>query len=74
MLHVAVIRHYFLRQRSGAWLKHLVFPLVGMCIILYVLFEMDRTAKWVGGTWLAVGVLYYLVLTVWLRRPTALKI
>jgi amino acid transporter len=74
LLHIAVIRHYFVRQRSGAWLKHLVFPLVGMAIILYVLFEMDRTAKWVGGIWLGVGVLYYLGLTLWLRRSAALKI
>jgi hypothetical protein len=71
---VAVIRHHFFRQRSGAWFKHLVFPLVGMTIILYVLFEMDRTATWVGGIWLAVGVLYYLGLTLWLRRSAALEI
>jgi amino acid transporter len=74
LLHIAVIRHYFIRQRSGAWLKHLVFPLVGMAIILYVLFEMDRTAKWVGAIWLGVGILYYLGLTLWLRRSAALEI
>jgi amino acid transporter len=37
LLHLAVINHYFLRQRSGDWLRHVVFPLLGMAIILYVL-------------------------------------
>ena len=31
-------------------------------MILYVLYGMDRTAKILGGCWLAAGVLYYLIL------------
>jgi amino acid transporter len=74
LLHLSVIQHYFIRQRSGRWLKHLVFPLVGMLIILYVLYEMDHTAKWVGAAWLAIGVAYYLLLTFVIRKPAALSI
>jgi amino acid transporter len=62
LLHLSVIHHYFIRQRSGQWLRHLVFPLLGMSIILYVLYEMDRTAKLVGAAWLAIGAAYYLLL------------
>jgi amino acid transporter len=59
LLHLAVIHHYLIRQRSGAWLKHLAFPLMGMLIILYVLFEMDRAAKVLGACWIGIGGIYY---------------
>jgi amino acid transporter len=74
LLHLSVINHYFLRMRSGDWLRHLIFPLIGMLIIIYVLYEMDRAAKLLGISWIAVGVLYYLVLTFWMKKPAALKV
>jgi len=74
LLHLSVINHYFIRQRSGDWLRHVLFPLIGMLIILYVLFEMDRAAKIMGAIWIAVGIIYYSVLTYWGRRAAALEI
>ena len=53
LLHLSVINHYFYRHRSGDWLRHVVFPLTGLAIIVYVLFEMDRAAKILGGCWIA---------------------
>src|SRR5271155_2644076 len=63
LLHLSVISHYFYRQRSGDWLRHLIFPLTGLAIIVYVLFEMDRAAKILGACWITVGVFYYLLMT-----------
>ncbi len=63
LLHLSVINHYFIRQRSGDWLRHLVFPVLGALVIGFVLFEMDRSAKIMGACWVGVGVVYYLVLT-----------
>jgi amino acid transporter len=74
LLHLSVINHYFIRQRSGDWLRHIVFPVAGFLVIAYVLFEMDSSAKIMGACWLAVGAAYYIVLTVFLRKPTALEI
>ena len=74
LLHLSVINHYFVRQRSGDWLRHIVFPLVGMAIILFVLFEMGWVAKIMGACWLAIGIAYYLVLTLWIKKPVALEI
>jgi amino acid transporter len=74
LLHLSVINHFFVRKRSGDWLRHVVFPLVGMAIILFVLFEMNRTAKIMGACWLVIGIVYYLVLTVWFKKPVALEI
>jgi amino acid transporter len=68
LLHLAVIHHYLIRQRSGAWLQHLLFPLTGLLIILYVLFEMDRAAKVLGACWIGIGALYYVGLSAGGRR------
>jgi amino acid transporter len=74
LLHLSVINHYFVRQRSGEWLRHLVFPLMGLLIILYVLYEMDRAAKILGACWIGIGVLYYLVLEMRTKKPLLLEI
>jgi amino acid transporter len=74
LLHLSVIGHYFIRRRSGDWLRHLVFPLTGLSIIVYVLFEMDRAAKILGACWLAIGILYYGVLALRSKKQVALEI
>jgi amino acid transporter len=68
LLHLSVINHYFLRRRSGDWLRHLLFPLIGLSIILYVLYEMDRAAKLLGAVWIALGAMYYAMLALWGKR------
>jgi len=74
LLHLSVINHYYIRARSGRWLAHLVSPVVGFLVIAYVLYEMDNSAKIMGGCWIAIGVIYYLVLTLALKRPAALDL
>jgi amino acid transporter len=74
LLHLSVINHYFIRGRNGRWLAHLTSPLLGFLVIAYVLYEMDNSAKIMGGCWIVLGVIYYLVLTHVLKRPAALKL
>ena len=74
LLHLSVINHYFYRRRSGDWLRHIVFPLTGLAIIVYVLYEMERAAKILGACWIAIGVVYYIVMTLRSKRPVALEI
>jgi amino acid transporter len=74
LLHLSVINHYFFRQRSGDWLRHVVFPLAGLSIIVFVLYEMDRAAKILGACWIAIGVLYYLVLALRSKKPVVLEV
>jgi amino acid transporter len=59
LLHLAVIHHYMVRGHSRDWLRHVVFPLLGLTVISYVLFEMDHTAKILGAIWIGVGAVYY---------------
>ena len=62
LLHLAVINHYFIRQKSGQWLKHLLFPAIGLVIIAYVLVSMSLDAQLLGCGWIAVGLVYLVVL------------
>ena len=73
-LHLSVINHYFVRQRSGAWLRHLILPVAGFTVIAYVLYEMDKAAKILGACWIAIGALYYLILSCVLKKPVALEV
>ena len=74
LLHLSVINHYLVRGASRDWLRHLLFPLIGASVIAYVLFEMDNSAKAIGMCWLGVGVLYYAILSLVLKKPVALEI
>jgi amino acid transporter len=74
LLHLAVIHHFCIRVRSGRWVRHLLCPLAGLTIIVYVLLGMDHAAKVLGACWIALGALYYLVLTVVVKKPAVLKI
>lgn len=74
ILHLSVINHYIIRNQSKAWIKHLLFPLIGLVIIGFVLYEMDSEAKVLGLSWLVLGVLYYVVLRVVFKRQTNLDL
>jgi amino acid transporter len=74
LLHLSVINHFTIRQRSRDWLRHLVSPVVGFLVIAYVLYEMDNSAKIMGACWIAIGIVYYLVLIYVLKRPAALQL
>ena len=74
LLHLSVINHYLLRRRSGDWLRHFVFPLTGLGLILYVLYEMDRAAKVLGACWIGIGIVYYAALALRSKKRAALEI
>ncbi len=74
VLHVAVINHHFIRQRSGRWFRHLLCPLLGLLVIGYVLLAMDATAKRLGLIWITLGLAYYGALTLWLKRSARLEL
>jgi amino acid transporter len=74
LLHLSVINHFFIRRRSGDWLHHVIFPLAGAVVIGFVLYEMDRSAKILGACWIAVGIAYYAVLRVVLRKSPGIGI
>ncbi|MCP8968214.1 APC family permease [Ectobacillus ponti] len=58
MLHISVVNHYIIRQKSKDYVRHLLFPIIGFIIIGYVLYGMDRNAIWLGLAWVALGAVY----------------
>jgi amino acid transporter len=71
LLHLSVLRHYGMRQSReplNPW-RHVVAPLIGAGIIVYVMIKADVAAKTVGLIWLAAGVVLVAGLYVTGRRP-----
>jgi amino acid transporter len=62
LLHVSVLVEFGIRQRSRAWFAHVAVPVLGIVVVLAVFSGMSRLAAEVGLTWLAVGLVYGLVL------------
>jgi len=60
MLHASVVVHFIVRRRSRAFVRHLVVPVLGAAVLLYVMVNMDLSAKLVGLSWLGLGLLLYL--------------
>jgi amino acid transporter len=70
VLHLAVIVHWLRTGRSGSVWRNLIFPLVGVAILVFVVIHANILAQTVGLIWLGVGVLVLIVLTVTGRKPT----
>ena len=68
-LHVAVVVHYVVRNRSREWWRHLAVPVIGFLILLYVVINADIAAQTLGFAWLGVGVIVLIVFYVTGRRP-----
>jgi amino acid transporter len=68
-LHVSVFWHHVVRGGSRDWLRHLVFPLIGFLILLYVVINAKVAAQMLGFTWLGIGVVILAVLYATGRRP-----
>jgi len=68
VLHFTVIWHFFYKNKSGNVVKHLILPLIGLIIVAYVWINLEGAAKTLGLIWIAVGVVYYLILAFVLKR------
>ncbi|WP_022885961.1 APC family permease [Glaciibacter superstes] len=55
LLHVAVIAHFGVKQRSGKKFVHWVSPIVGIVVLGYALWNANDNAKIIGVAWLVIG-------------------
>ena len=69
VLHVSVVSHYLVRNHSRNYWSHLVAPLIGFLILLYVVINAQVAAQTLGFVWLAIGVVLLVVLLATGRRP-----
>jgi len=72
-VNLSVIKHYFidLKERSGlGLLRHLVLPLIGFVLTVWLWFSLSGLTLIVGMCWLGIGLLWLLIVTQGFRRPT----
>ena len=60
-VNLSVISHFYVRCRSGRFVRHLLVPLLGMCVCAYIMIGMSPLAKIVGFTWMGTGIVYLIV-------------
>jgi amino acid transporter len=68
-LHVAVVVHYVVRQGSRDWWRHLIVPVIGFLILLYVVINANIAAQVLGFVWLGIGAVVLIVFYATGRRP-----
>ena len=69
VLHVSVVVHYVVRNKSRDWLRHLIAPVIGFVILAYVVINADVAAQTLGFVWLGIGVIVLIGLVATGRRP-----
>jgi amino acid transporter len=67
-VNVSALIHYYLRDRDRR-LRHLIPPLLGFLICLYLWVSLSWITLVVGACWLAFGGLYGAWRTSWFRKP-----
>lgn len=68
-LHVAVVVHYVVRNGSRDWWRHIVVPVIGFLILLYVVINANIAAQVLGFVWLGIGVVVLIGFYATGRRP-----
>jgi amino acid transporter len=69
LLHISVVVHYLVRQKSRDYWRHLAVPVIGFAILAYVIINAQLAAQALGVGWLVVGLVLLVVLVVTGRRP-----
>lgn len=70
-VNLSVIGHYYvkLHRRNGSGIfLYLLFPLLGACLDIWLLINLDVHALILGGSWAVLGVIYLLFLTNMFRK------
>jgi amino acid transporter len=62
ILNLTVVWYYIGKQKSRRWFVHLVCPLLGLVVLVFVLINARTSAQIVGLAWLALGVVLGIVL------------
>ncbi|HZE41317.1 MAG TPA: APC family permease [Stackebrandtia sp.] len=70
VLHLAVIWHFFFKQRTGKVFSHLIMPLCGLIVLGSVAWSTKSSAQYLGGSWLLLGVVILVAMYSFGRKPT----
>ena len=74
LVNLAVVNYFWRGQRSGDALNHVILPLLGAAVSLFLMSAMRDATVALGGFWLTLGLAYYLTLRFVLKRSIALVV
>lgn len=57
-VNIAVVVHYFFKNKDRKIFSNLIFPTLGTVICVYIWFSLSPLAKIVGFSWLGIGIVY----------------
>ena len=63
LLHLSVLAHFGIRQRSRQLIRHWIVPLIGLIVVFAVLSGMSPLATRIGVGWLVIGAVYGAILS-----------
>jgi amino acid transporter len=69
VLHVSVVVHHLVRNKSRDYWRHLVAPALGFVILAYVVVNAEVAAQTLGFVWLGIGAIVLVGLIATGRRP-----
>ncbi|MBX6351904.1 MAG: APC family permease [Thermoflavifilum sp.] len=69
LLNLTVVIYHYFKRRSGRWWAHLVMPLLGFAVLLYVWLNFDKLTMRLGLAWAIVGLIVLAIATRGFRRP-----
>jgi amino acid transporter len=61
LLHVSVIGYFVVRHGSRLWVPHLVIPVLGAAVSIWIMVSATAAAKIIAAIWLAVGAVVFVV-------------
>ena len=74
LLNLCVVVWFWFRKKDhGNPVRFLVCPILGMIVVFALLLSLDVPAKIIGVVWIAIGIVYYLVMTHALHREITME-
>lgn len=72
-LNLSVIIYFVIKKKSKSYFKHLLMPLLGFAVILFVWSKLDKLAFELGLVWFILGIIVLAIATKgFTRKPPAL--
>lgn len=60
-VNLSVMFHYYFKNNSGKIIRHVLFPLLGMAVCIYIMISLSSLAKIVGFSWMGIGIAYIVI-------------
>lgn len=65
-VNLSVFIEYYIKRKERSFLAfvpYVVFPLAGLIVCAYIMWGMERIGHIVGGSWLALGIIYLAIMS-----------